>query len=623
MQAENSNRCPCNSGKDQQLCCGGPGVDLSASVGQMLALLRLGRHAELERSARKLTARLPHCGIAWKLLSGALASQGKNALGTLKKAAQYLPHDAEAQVNLGNALRAAAQFEAALDSYRRALAVEPHGAARKDPVVSAMRDCHMALGGRLFDSGHPGQAADQFRQALSITPESAAAHGNLGNALRRLGRLDAAEASYRQAMALDPKAADAPYNLAVVLKLQNRTAEAEALCRRALELDSSSAATIALLAKFHADRGQFREAEVLLEQAVTVNPESPEALSGVPRIRKMRPADAVWLQGAMRLADKGLAPRHEARLQFAIGKYFDDVQDYPTAFQHYRRANELVKTYRRKHDRDALARTVDLVIQSFGPEWLGRHRGAGSDSSRPVFIIGMPRSGTTLAEQILAAHPRIHGANELSYWGVAAESHLAGMLAGGPVQTLRQSADGYLRLLEDGSNGALRVVDKMPVNFMSLGLIHAAFPNARFIHMRRDPLDTCVSIYFQDFDDTYTFANDLDDLAHYYGEYVRIMQHWRSVVPADRVLEVSCEELIGDHEAWGRRMVEFIGLDWDAGCIDFHESSRTINTASNWQVRQKINSSSVGRWHHYERFIGPLMRLQALRPELSAARAST
>jgi len=170
-------------------------------------------------------------------------------------------------------------------------------------------------------------------------------------------------------------------------------------------------------------------------------------------------------------------------------------------------------------------------------------------------------------------------------------------------------ADDYLRLLRRLSPGARRVVDKMPGNFLHLGVIHAALPNARIIHIRRHPLDTCLSIYFQNFGTEHFYGSDLDDLACYYIEYLRVMNHWRLTLPANTVLEVPYEALVQAPEAWSRKMLEFVGLPWDPKCLDFHETPRVVSTFSKWQARQKINSSSVGRWRNYERFLGPLMRL--------------
>jgi hypothetical protein len=171
---------------------------------------------------------------------------------------------------------------------------------------------------------------------------------------------------------------------------------------------------------------------------------------------------------------------------------------------------------------------------------------------------------------------------------------------------------GYLRLLDRLAPDALRVVDKMPGNFLCLGLIHAALPNARIIHVRRNPIDTCLSNYFQHFENAHAYSHDLGDLAHYYRQYVRLMVHWRSVLAQDTILEVPYEALVANQESWSRRMLAFIGLPWDARCLEFHRNTRTVITASKWQVRQQITSASVERWRRYERFVGPLQALLEL-----------
>jgi hypothetical protein len=306
---------------------------------------------------------------------------------------------------------------------------------------------------------------------------------------------------------------------------------------------------------------------------------------------------------AQRLAERGLPPRQEAHLRFALGKFFDDVKDYSEAFANFRRANELTKRFGAPYDRQHATRTVDDLIHRYDREWANSKRVDASDSARPVFIIGMPRSGTSLAEQIVASHPAVFGAGELAFWGNASKT------IDNPVRAL--AAD-YLRLLAQISPDALRVVDKMPANFLSLGLIHEALPNARIIHMRRNPIDTCLSIYFQHFRGSHSYARDLDDLAHYYAEYLRIMQHWRRILPESAILEVPYEGLVRDQEDWTRKMLQFIAVPWDPRCIDFHETNRSVMSASKWQVRQRMSRSSIERWRNYEQFVEPLRRLEHL-----------
>jgi len=231
----------------------------------------------------------------------------------------------------------------------------------------------------------------------------------------------------------------------------------------------------------------------------------------------------------------------------------------------------------------------------------------GSSSELPVLIVGMPRSGTSLTEQILASHPAVFGAGEVPFWDGAFNVYQKAALSGPVDPTLLPGmAAAYLERFAAASAGVLRVVDKLPGNFLYAGMIHSAFPRARIIHMQRHPLDTCLSIYFQNFFGMGPYANDLDNLAHYYGEYLRITNHWRTVLPATALLEVPYEALIEDQEGWSRKMLEFIGLPWDPKCLDFHQTERAVITASKWQVRQRIHSASAGRWRHYEKFVGPL-----------------
>jgi hypothetical protein len=296
-----------------------------------------------------------------------------------------------------------------------------------------------------------------------------------------------------------------------------------------------------------------------------------------------------------------------------LGKFFDDVKQYQPAFENYRQANELTKRGGLRYDAEKLQGHVEHIIESFDAAAIRAKQAHGDSSQRPVFIVGMPRSGTSLTEQILASHPAVFGAGELTYWDGSYGAYQAGQREGAAdAAVIPNIARAYLERLTQLSGDALRVIDKMPPNFMNLGLIHAAFPKARIIHMQRHPIDTCLSIYFQYFLNAHPYANDLQNLAHYYAEYLRIMAHWRRSIPATALLEVPYEGLIAEQEVWSRRMVEFVGLPWDPKCLDFHQTDRVVITTSKWQVRQKIHSASAGRWKHYEKFVGPLERLVSL-----------
>jgi tetratricopeptide (TPR) repeat protein len=559
--------------------------------------------------------------------------QDDAAAASYRRALEIKPDFAEAHSNLGNALRALGQPREALARYRRALEIEPDFAAAHNNLGNALLQLRQAdeavksyrraleikpdfadalsnLGNALRDLGQLHEALARYRGALELRPEMAEAHNNLGNVLLDLMQLDEAAASYRRALALRPDYAHAHTGLGMVLRQQGRTSEAEASCRKALDIEPDSAEVSAFLGEIRADRGEFAEAEELFRQALGVDPDLPSAWAGIARYRRMGAGDASWLEATQRLAGKGLPVRHEINLRYAIGKYFDEVQDYEQAFASYRLANELAKRYGARHDRPLLTQRVDRMTAAYDREWLRRSRLPAIRSERPVFIVGMPRTGTTLAEQILASHPAVFGAGELPFWNDAAAAHDSGTLdAAAGTSTLAALAEEYLRQLANLSGDALRMVDKMPTNFANLGLIHAALPGARIIHMQRNPIDTCLSIFFQNFSISHAYANDLEDLAHYYTEYLRVMQHWHATLPPGTILDVSYERLVEEPEAWSRKMLEFIGLPWNAHCLNFHGTNRTVITPSKWQVRQQISRSRTGRWRHYEKFVGPLRRL--------------
>jgi tetratricopeptide (TPR) repeat protein len=467
---------------------------------------------------------------------------------------------------------------------------------------------HSNLGDALRELGRAGEAAASCRAALALDAHRAETHNSLGNALLDLGRLPEAAESYARALSLNPRFVKAYINVAIALRQLGNAAQAEAMCRQALQVDPAAAAPVALLAELQADGGRFAEAETLFKRAAELDPKMPEAWAGIAHLRKMTPDDASWQMQALRIAEGALAPRQEAYLRYALGKYFDDLGDYDRAFSHYLRANNLTKTYGPSHDRQQFTREVDRLIRTYDQAWARRPRDHAIQSPRPVFIVGMPRSGTSLAEQILASHRAVFGAGELPFWTDAARAHDAANPPNTNEFAMALGKD-YLRRLDELSTEAIRVVDKMPSNFLHLGLIHEALPNARIIHLRRNARDTCLSIYFQHFKTGLAYANDLEDLTSYYLDYLRLVEHWRTVLPTSALLEVSYEDLVVTQEQESRRMLEFIGLPWDPACLDFHRTERKVMTASKWQVRQKISSASVGRWRHYREFMGPLARL--------------
>jgi tetratricopeptide (TPR) repeat protein len=704
-------------------------------IGALVALVNQERLNEAEQRTRAMLRMHPDAGILWKILSVALARQGRDALQALRRTAELMPQDAEAHCNLGAALHDRGQWAEALESLRRALAIQPDNAETLVDAANALRAlrrarealplyrraleldprhvearnnlgnallelrqyddavawyrlalqskpddaqilCNLAnaqrqlgllndamasvqravtlepassiahnalglvlstmgqrkqaiaslsqaltlnpnnidalvnLGNVLRDQGLRREAVAFYRRAIELDPGRADSHCNLGTALFEFRRVDEAVASYRQALSLDPEYAPAHMSLAVALRQQRRPDDAELSCRAALAIDPNYVEGLSLLGELRADRGQFSAAQELFQRAIAINPDFSFAFSNIATHRKMTSDDTAWLKGAQSLLAKRVPLGHEISLNYALGKYFDDVRQYDHAFEHYRQANELTKRYGATYNGANLTQHVEQLIRSFDHASIRQSRPQASTSELPVFIVGMPRSGTSLAEQILASHPAVFGAGELAFWDAAHQAYQEAE-HGGKIgaDLLPGMAADYLDRLTALSGGALRVIDKMPANFMYAGLIHCAFPRARIIHMQRHPIDTCLSIYFQNFFNIGPYANDFDNLAHYYQQYVHITNHWRAVLPATTLLEIPYEGLIEDQEGWTRRMLEFIGLPWNPKCLDFHQTDRVVITASKWQVRQKISSSSVERWRNYEQFVGPLRTL--------------
>jgi tetratricopeptide (TPR) repeat protein len=614
MSMGRNSACPCASGKRYKDCCGRLVTarrlpdDAVAQVNEANALARAGRLSEAAAGYLNALALRPDFVEAHANLSELLLEQGQpeQAAASCARALAIQPDFAAAHQTLAKARLSQGRFDEAALHARRAVAIR-----------AEFPEPYNTLGNALMKLSHLDEALASFRRAIALKPNFAEAHMNLAGALRSIGHLDMAAAGYRRVLELNSEFAPAHAELATVLRLQRRSAESEHHARRALGLDPKSTAPLAVLAELQADAGQFAQAEQGYRRIISMDENALDSWAALARLRRMTAADGEWLAAAERLLAAPWPARRELPLRYAIAKYFDDLRDFDRAFAHYQRANVLSAQCAPPHDRAALTRAVDLIIRSQDRSWMERKQLAGDFSERPVFIVGMLRSGTTLAEQILASHPAVFGAGELTFFGAETAAAFANAAAAGGAldfseAELRRLAAGYLALLQRLSSGAARVIDKFPTNFFLLGLIRAVLPRAHIIHMQRDPRDTCLSIYFQQFEAANTYANDLEDLAHYYREYQRLMRHWSNTLPSGALLHVPYERLAAHPEAWSRRMVDFVGLPWDARCLDFHRTERSVVTASRWQVRQVMSTSSVGRWRSYEQHLGPLA---VLRPE--------
>jgi tetratricopeptide (TPR) repeat protein len=547
-----------------------------------------------------------------------LLEQGKlsEAVAHFRQALRFQPDFPEAYNGLGNACKARGQTGEAEANYREALRLRP-----------AFLAAHNNLGLVLLDQGKPSEAVAHFRQALCLEPNCPEAHLNLGNACKAQGQLDEAAAQYRQALRLRPDDASILDLLGSALLGQHDLSGAEVYFRKALALAPDSANIWNGLGVVLRSLGRFEEASDCFRRALAICPDRAAFHRNLISIG-VQEADPVEVERLRRLLKQpGLALQERAAAGFALGKLLDDAARFDEAFACFARANALLKqTPAAAHDPfdgAQLRRGVDRMIQSFTPSFFAQRRSWGEASERPVFIVGLPRSGTTLVEQIAASHPAVFGAGELTDIGQIAvglsprEGSATGQ--GWDAGSIARAAGAHLQRLRSLDGAAARVIDKMPGNVYHLGLIAVLFPAARVIFCRRDARDTCLSCYFQWFAGTaHPYTYDLADCGRYYLETDRLMAHWLRVLPL-RMLEIHYEALVADQEGQSRRLLDFLGLPWHPACLEFHRAQRPVLTASDWQVRQPMYRRSVGRWRHYARHLRPLLEVLAGWPSNATA----
>ncbi len=564
------------------------------------ALHRAGRPAEAESHYRRALAAQPNHPLVHNNLGTALSALGRQeeAAACFRRAAALAPEFADANYNLGLASVELGRSEEAIDSFRRAIDAEPGYApahyrlgaelqaagkleeAREsyDRALARMpelAEAHYGIGAIALIEGRPGDAQQHIEKAIEFNSDFAEAHHRLGDALADLGQVDRAVDSYRTAIRIAPTFTEAHVGLGGALQHQGRFEEAERCFERALELDPDAGPAYYNLALMNSLSGRFED---------------------VGRVRAL-------------LEDPELEPERRISLNFTLAKVLEEEGADDEAFAAYQRANELK---RRAIDYDPHEHSVYVkrLISVFDGEFFDRCQGYGHAADLPVFIVGMPRSGTSLVEQIVASHPACFGGGEL-----ALIPEIAAGLSGGAefpesAATLNQGdaarlGEAIVGRLSQLAPGAERVTDKLPTNFHALGLIATILPTARIVHCVRASLDTCASIYFTNFSQPLRFANDLQELGHYYNDYGRLMDHWRSALPLP-VHDVRYERLIDDQEGTSRDLIDFLGLDWDPACLAFHETRRAVQSASFWQVRQPLYASSVGRGHRYRHHLEAL-----------------
>lgn len=571
------------------------------------ALLHLaqGAPASARPHLERATALEPRSADFWNDLGGVQLALGETAqaIESYRRALSLRPGYTEARVNLGHAHYAAGDRQAAIATFEAVVAQEARNYRALYNLAVVQRQC-----------GNLEAAASAYARALAVEPDSVAAHFSLAEVHAQARRFEAAAAEYRETLRRAPAHAEAKLGLGRSLVAAWHTEEGRAHLETLVQWQPRSVPARLELARALQVAGDLRGAEQQCRLALELDPVSTSGwllLSSVASFSQGGEADLRRMEAL--LANAGQSPENCMRLHFALGKAYDDLGEYQTAFEHYRQGNEAKCSSLAAPSQD-FASQVEDILSSFTPALLGRLASEGLDSELPVLVVGMPRSGTTLAEQIIASHPRAHGAGELSYFA-SLVPHLATALPGVSgypagcaaldASALRRIGEPYLALLRRHSASAERVVDKMPGNYVYLGLIAGVFPRARLVHCRRDPMDTCLSIYFQLFAHGHDYAYDLRTLGERYRQYLRLMGHWEALL-GDRLYTHVYEDLLADPESGARGLVQAAGLDWQPECLAFHTRRRDVRTASVAQVRQPLYTRSRERWRNYERWLGPL-----------------
>ena len=577
-------------------------IKLAEAFQAAISLHQQGRLPEAERLYRAVLD-LDHDHFDALHHLGLLCAQRGDldaAAGLLGKALDQNPKSAEAHNNLGTMLQALGRQEEAARCFETALTLTPTYADARYNLANTFR----AL-------GRPEEAIPHYEAALAIDPDFVEAHNNFGNALQMLNRHRPAIAHYERALALRPDFVTALNNLGNSLQALDRHEEALARYDRALALRPDHAGTHGNRGEVLKEIGRVEEARRAIETAINLSPRSTNlylALAGTKRFAAGDPHLAAM--EALARDTASLSREAQIPLHFALGKAFADFGQHERSVSHLTEGNAL-KRQAIVYDEAATLALVERIGAVFGPALMRTMRGQGDRSSVPIFIIGMPRSGTTLVEQILASHPQVFGAGERPDFDEAAAA-LGAFPDAIPTLAeadIRELGARYLAGLQALAPAAARITDKMPSNFLFAGLIHLALPNARLIHIRRDPLDTCFSCFSTLFTTEQGYTYDLGELGRYYRAYEALMAHWRAVLPEGAMIEVQYEAVVGDVDGQARRLVAQCGLEWDDACLAFHKTQRPVRTASAAQVRQPIYATSIGRWRPYKAMLGPLIHL--------------
>jgi len=574
---------------------------VSAEFDRALKLQNSKKPNEAEAVYRGLLTVDPAHADAYHNLGLLILERGSAglALPYLLYSLHLRPDRAEAHNTAGNAWRRLGKRQEAEASYRSSTALNPKHAL-----------AWFNLANLLAENGREPEAEKAFRSAISAKPDFAEAYLNLGNILRNQNRHDEALASLQQLVKIVPKYDLAHNNLGNLYRDADRLEDAEASYRRATELNPGYALAWLNLGTVLNHLGRKADSVTALKRAIDAAPRYGEPYMQLASTMKV-PLDAPVVE-SMRFyfQEPSVSERDKMHLAFALGRVFDDNGQSEKAIRYFMEGNRLKRATLNFNIATEQA-TIERIRARFTKEFIANAPRSRVSDATPVFIVGMMRSGSTLMEQILSSHPDVAGADELQWMPEIAYGHTSptGLRFPDWVSTvtadeLTSLGQNYIdRLRRRFGPGPRLITDKLPGNFLFLGLIHLILPNARIIHMVRDPYDTCFSIYTTLFANLHHYAYDLRELGQFYRLYADLMKHWDQVLPG-KIYHQRYEELVGNPEASVRKVLDFCGLPFDQKCLEFYKTDRRVKTASSQQVREQLHSRSIGRWRSYEKHLG-------------------
>ena len=546
----------------------------------------------------------PLLASAAKLLS---AGRPADAIVPLRDAARVEPFNATIQHDLGLACLESGRLSDAIAALQRAIASNPR-----------YTDAYFRLGIALEKLGNIGEAIVAYDRATTLLPSLTEAWFRAGALVYTLGHRDEAIGCFRRAAATGGKSSFGRLGMARALLTEDRNQEAEQVLRRTLAVYPKNAMAHDLLGNLLSEFGRFEEARECFLRTVEIAPLLAGSYYELVRCRPVTSDDDGLLERMQAALDTpGLEAAQRLRLHLGIGKAADDLGDCALAMQHFDAADSVRRSFT-PFDPVAFSSEIDRMIARCTPELMARAPELGSEDATPVLIIGMPRSGTTLVEQIISMHPAVRAGGELHFWNNLGPTWHGSGASGEQKPFFAQAAEDYLGLLRTIAPKAARVTDKMPFNFLWAGLIHLAFPRAVFIHCRRAEIDTALSIHQTHFRPNLAFPTGGAELVAYFRVYQRLVDHWQRVLPDDRFIDVDYQELTRAPEPVIRRIIAACGLAWNEACLRPESNQRRVDTPSKWQARQPIYRNSVGRWRRYEPWLGPLRELIDDGPDVDA-----